>query len=255
MKLHETYRILPSQIAQQTLKLVDRSMRSFFGLLKKKVKGDYQKPVGLPQYLPKTDHMVCCFPKDSFKVENGQIRLSLGKTFRKLGTRFLYFQFPPHLQDKTLKEVRIIPRYQGRYFEIEFVSQVTPEAPPLDLINYLGIDLGLNNFATCVSTNGTAFIMEGKGLKSYNCWWNKRKANLQSIYDKQGLIGGNRMGKLLQKRQHVIRNFMAQTVNQIIKKCILEKIGTVVIGELTAIKQGINLGRKTNIPLLISSTA
>ncbi len=200
MKLHETYRRLPSQVAQQTMKLVDRSMRSFFGLLKKKVQSTYPNKVGLPQYLPKTEHMVCIFPKDSFKVEEGEIRLSLGKTFRELGTRYLYFRLPPQLQDKTLKEVQILPRYQGRYFEMEYVYQVPPEAPPLDLTTGLGIDLGLNNFATYVSTNGTAFILEGKGLKSYNCWWNKQKARLQSVYDKQELLGGRRMGKLLQKR-------------------------------------------------------
>jgi len=246
VKLNENYRRLHSQVAQQTMKLVDRSMRSFFGLLKKKLQGNYKKKIGLPQYLPITEHMVCIFPKDALNVEKGEIRLSLGKIFRKLGTRYLYFRLPPHIQDKTIKEVRILPRYQGRYFEMEYVYQVQPEAPNLEVTTCLGIDLGLNNFATCVSTNGTTFIMEGKGLKSYNCWWNKQMAKLQSVYDKQGLLGGSRMGKLLQKRQHVIRNFMAQTVNRIIQECILQKIGTIVIGELTAIKQGINLGRKTN---------
>jgi len=246
IKLHETYQRLPSQVAQQAMKLVDRAMRSFIGLLKKKAQGTYPNKVGLPKYLPKTEHMVCIFPKDSFKVKEGKIRLSLGKTFRKLGLRYLYFQLPPQINDKTLKEVRILPRYQGRYFEMEYVYQVEPAAPPLDLTIGLGIDLGLNNFATCVSTNGTTFIMEGKGLKSYNCWWNKQKAKLQSVYDKQKYLGGNRMGKLLQKRQFVLRNFMAQTVNRIIQECLRQKIGTVVIGELTAIKQGSNLGRKTN---------
>ncbi len=66
VKLSESYRRLPSQVAQQTMKLVDRSMRSFFRLLKLKLQATYPKKIGLPQYLPKTEHMVCIFPKDSF---------------------------------------------------------------------------------------------------------------------------------------------------------------------------------------------
>ena len=44
--------------------------------------------------------------------------------------------------------------------------------------NALAIDLGVNNFAACVSTVGTPFIMDGRKLKSINHQWNKEKARL-----------------------------------------------------------------------------
>lgn len=246
MKETETYQNLPSQVAQQTMKLLDRAMRSFFALLKLKHQGGEPFTVRLPHYLPKSGYFICIFPKDSFKVEKGQIRISLGKNIRELGTRFLYFRFPPYIQNKLLKEVRIIPRYQGRYFEIEYVYKVEPESPSLDSVKKMAIDLGLDNFATCVSPTGPAFILEGKGLKSYNRWWNKQKGRLQSVYDKQGIRGGAKLGKLLQKRQHIMQNFMAQVVNHVIKECRRQHIGHILIGELKGIKQGGTLGRKTN---------
>ena len=49
----------------------------------------------------------------------------------------------------------------------------------------LAIDLGLNNLATCVTSDGRSFIIDGRRLKSINQWFNKENARLQSIKDKQ----------------------------------------------------------------------
>ncbi|WP_297183200.1 transposase, partial [Thermococcus sp.] len=100
------------------------------------------------------------------------------------------FKLPPTLAGKKSKEVRILPRCKALWFEIEYVCEAEPEK----------VDLGLDNFATCVSTSGAAFIIEERGLKSFNRWWNKEKAKLQSIYDKQGIKMGKKMAWLLRKR-------------------------------------------------------
>ncbi len=105
--------------------------------------------------------------------------------------------------------VRIIPKYNGDYFEIEFVYDQEITVPELDYNHYLSLDIGLDNFATAVSSRETAFILEGRGIKSYNCWWNKRKAKLQSTYDKQGIKWGKQMRILQIKRYNVFRNFIA----------------------------------------------
>ena len=249
LKGDDNYCMLPSQVAQQTMKAVHRAMRAFFGLLRERKNGTYTRsvPIRLPHFLPKDGYFVCVFPKDMFKVERETLRLSLGRYFAKeLGVRYLYNKLPPHLRGKQLKEIRILPRYHGRFFEIEYVYSVNPEKPELDPFKRLGIDLGLNNFATCVSTNGAAFIIEGKALKSYNRWWNKQKARLQTVYAKQGVKFGKKLAILLKKRQQVVGNFMAQAVHRIIQECLTLKIGTLVIGELKAIKYHLNLGKKTN---------
>jgi IS605 OrfB family transposase len=131
--------------------------------------------------------------------------------------------------------------------EIEYIYNVDPLKPEvfgLDKKKYLGIDLGLNNFATCASTNGTAFILEGSGIKSYNRWYNKVQAKLQSVYDKQGTKFGRKKRKLLFKRRHKMRNFMAQQVNYIIKFCLRNKVGNVVVGDWEDMKRGLPMRKK-----------
>jgi len=247
VKHNENYQLLPSQVAQQTMKVVDRSMKSFFHILKERRKGNYNRPAHPPRYLPKDGFFVCIFQKDMFKVNGDRIRLSLGRNFAKeFGVRYLEFKLPPNIVGRRIKEVRILPRCRGLWFEVEYVYEVEPEKADLDYSSYLSIDLGLDNFATCVSTSGTPFIIEGRGLKSFNRWWNKRKAELQSVYDKQGIKMGRKMAWLLRKRRNVVNNFMNQAVNYIIKYCLANRIGNIVIGELKEIKQEMNMGKKNN---------
>lgn len=197
--------------------------------------------------MPKDGYFVCIFQKDMFKVDGDKIRLSLGRNFAKeFGVRFLGFRLPPTVVGKKIKEVRILPRCEGLWFEIEYVYEVVPEKVDLDYNEYLSIDLGLDNFATCVSTGGTPFIIEGRGLKSFNRWWNREKAKLQLVYDKQGIKMGRKIAWLLRKRKNVINDFMNQAVNCIIKLCLRSRIGNIVIGELREIKQNMNLGRINN---------
>jgi len=95
------------------MKVVDRNMRSFFHVNERR-KGNYNRPVSMPKYLPKDGYFVCIFQKDMFKVNGNKIRLSLGRNFAKeFGVRYLEFKLPPTVVGKKIKEVRILPRCRG----------------------------------------------------------------------------------------------------------------------------------------------
>jgi len=185
-----------------------------------------------------------------FKVVGDKIRLSLGRNFvKKFGMKYLEFKLPPTVKGKKIKEVRIVPRCNGLWFEIEYVYEDCPVKVDLNYSAYLAIDLGVDNFATCVpmsSASGTPFIIEGRGLKSFNRWWNKEKARLQSVYDKIGVKMGRKMAWLLRKRRNFVNNFVNQAVNYVVKYCLAHKIGNIVVGELKNIKQNMNLGKVNN---------
>ena len=247
VKTNENYDHMPSQVAQQTMKIVDRSFRSFFSVLTQKRKGNYDHPCNIPSFLPKDGYFLCVFSKDNFKIEENKLRLTLGQWITKeLGIRYIYFDMPKNVIGHAIKEIRLLPQFRGKFFELEYVYLQEPIPTDLDTDKVMGIDLGLDNFATCTSTNGTAFILEGKGLKSYNRWWNKQKARLQSRYDLNGIKFGQKMYLLNRTRKRKINEFLNQAVNYIAKQCITEKIGNVVIGELKEIKQHGHLGKKTN---------
>nr|WP_172967227.1 RNA-guided endonuclease TnpB family protein [Thermococcus sp. 101 C5] len=247
VKDSEPYKLLPSQVAQQTMKIVERNFRSFFHVLKERKKGNYNRPVRPPKYLPKNGHFILIFPYQSFRVKEDRIILTLGKNFaEKYGVKHLEIPLPKNVKGHRIKEIRILPRYNALWFEVEYVYEVQQEERDLDRSKYLAIDLGLDNFATCVSTTGTAFIIEGRGLKSFNRWWNKEKAKLQSQYDKQGIKFGRKMAWLLKKRKNVVNDFMNKAVSYIVNYCLENGIGNVVIGELKGVKQNTDLGRRNN---------
>ena len=249
VKENENYKQMPKQTAQQTMKVIERNMRSFFGLLRERKKGNYNRQVGLPRYLQKDGYFDLIFQKDQFKIIDNKVRLSLGNYFSKrFNSKYLYVPLSKNIIGKQIKEVRINPKANGKRLYVEYIYKIESEKPELNSNEYLSIDLGLDNFATIVSTttNEPPIILYGRGLKSFNRWWNKEKSRLDSIYENNKVKTGRKMLTLFDRRFGYINNIMNQYVNFIIKYCIKNKIGNIVIGELQNIKQEQNHGKVNN---------
>lgn len=244
-KDNENYKSLNTDIAQQTLKVVDRSFRSFFGLIKACKRGEYHyHEVKLPKYLPKEGYFSLILPR--IKVKDGFFAIPMSSTFKKKYGK-IKLPFPQRLGNKKIKEVRIHPKYNARFFEVEFVYEMEQVQTILDPTHAIAIDLGINNLATCVTSNGASFICDGKRLKSINHWYNKVKASLQSITDKQGFKRTtNRLARLTIKRNNQVRDYMNKTARTIVNYCIENKIGKMVIGYNPYWKHEINMGRRIN---------
>ena len=109
----------------------------------------------------------------------------MSNSFRKTHKK-IEIVLPPILLDKNVKEIRIIPKSDGRFFEIQYTYEAGFHIKEtLDLNKALSIDVGINNLVTCVTDEGKSFILDGKRLKSINQWYNKNNSRLQSIRDKQ----------------------------------------------------------------------
>jgi len=243
-KANENYRMLNTDIAQQTLKVVDRTFRSFYGLITAVKSGAYSSKVRLPHYLPKEGYFPLIMPR--VKVKDGKFRVPMSPAF-KAEHGEIWIPFPDRLNQETLKEVRIHPKYDGRFFEVEFISEVqeTPIATKSD--SAISIDLGLDNLATCVDTNGASFILDGKPLKSFNQWFNKENARLQSIKDLQKIKGTTeRQARLVINRNAKVRDYLNKAARHVINHCIQYGIDKLVVGFNIEIKQSINIGARNN---------
>ena len=174
--------MLNTDIAQQTLKVVDRTFHSFYALISAVKSGSYQPKVRLPHYLPKDGYFVLIIPR--IAVKDGRFNVPMSNAFKKLFGA-VSIPFRERLNPEAIKEVRIHSKYNARFFEVEFVSQVEPEPFETVVDSAISIDFGLDNLATCVDTNGASFIVDGRELKSINQWFNKENARLQSIKDRQ----------------------------------------------------------------------
>jgi len=243
-KGNENYRILNTDIAQQTLKVVDRTFRSFYGLITSVKSGSYNNKVRLPRYLPKEGYFPLIMPR--VKVKDGKFRIPMSTAF-KAQYGEIWIPFPDRLSQETLKEVRILPKYNGRFFEVEFISEV--EETPIETKpeSAIGIDLGLDNLATCIDTNGASFILDGKPLKSFNQWFNKENARLQSIKDLQKIKGTTeRQVRLTVNRNAKVRDYLNKAARYVINHCIEYRIDKLVVGFNIEMKQSINIGSRNN---------
>ena len=243
-KENENYQALNTDIAQQTLKVVDRTFNSFFGLIKAVRYGTYQQKVKLPHYLPKEGYFVLIIPR--IKVKDGKFKVPMSNAFKKQFGEVV-INFPERLDPDSIKEVRIHPKYDAQFFEIEYISSCEIEAIVSIAGSSLAIDIGLDNLATCVDTNGASFIVDGRKLKSINQWFNKENARLQSIKARQKIQKlTERQARLYINRSNQIRDYLNKAARLIIDHCVNTKIEWLIVGFNQGMKQDINLGRRTN---------
>lgn len=247
-KTNENYGLLQAGVSQQTLKVADRSFKSFFNLIKKAKSGEYRfQDIKMPHYREKGGLFNLVLSTNAINIKDGFLTVPVSREFSKLhGGKQIRIPFPGRLVDKKIKEVRICPVYGGRYFKIQYCYVQEVEPQKVSPNKTLAIDIGLENLATCVSTTGTSFIMDGRKIKSINQWWNKRKAFYQSVADKQGVKKTERLSNLARKRNNRVQDYIRKTARYIVNFCIKNEIGTIVCGYNLDFKRGMNLGKKNN---------
>lgn len=250
-KENENYALLQAGIAQQILRVVDRSFKSFFNLVKKANNGEYRfQDIKIPHYRKKGGMFVLVLQKNAISIRNGNLKLPMSYAFKHQHEGLkVEIPFPNRIDPSTIKEVRILPcDFSGRYFKIQYVYTVQAEPKSLNEDNALGIDIGVDNLATCVPTNGTPFILNGRGIKSINHRWNKERSRLQSIADKQGIKGGKtkRIYRITEKRNNQVKDAIRKAARYIVDYCILNDIGTIIVGYNKDFKRSVNIGRANN---------
>ena len=173
-------------MAQQILKEVDCSFKSFFGLLKLAKQGKYAfKDCKLPYYLPKDGYTTLII--GFVRLNGNKLILPFSNSFKKTH-KSVEITIPPILLDKTIKEIRIIPKANARFFEIQYIYEAECIQRNLNTNNALALDLGVNNLVTAVSNSGKSFIIDGKKLKSINQWFNKENRQEESYTSKASFL-------------------------------------------------------------------
>ena len=138
-------------------------------------------------------------------------------------------------------------------FKANFTYEAEKEPLDLNESNLMGIDLGVNNFATIVTTEGTPYIVDGRKLKNQIYFKCKKTAHYKSILDKQGRKTSNRLQKINQKFKNIQNNFLNQTVSFIMEKCKEHNVGTIVLGYNNDFQFKSNIGKKQNQYILTHS--
>lgn len=246
LKNSPNYKLLNSNMAQQILKEVDGSFKSFFGLIKLAKQDRYAfKDCKLPHYLPKDGYTTLVI--GFVRLNGNKLILPFSNSFKKSHPP-VEITIPPILLDKKVKEIRIIPKAKARFFEIQYIYEAECSQRNLNTNNALALDLGVNNLVTAVSNTGKTFIIDGRRLKSINQWFNKENTRLQSIKDKQhfGKRTTNRQKAIARDRNNKVNDYMNKAARQVINYCLANDIGTLVVGYNETFQRSSRIGRQNN---------
>lgn len=247
LKNCENYKLLNSNMAQQTLKDVDAMFKSFFALIKLSKQGKFNfKHIRLPNYLPKNGYANLIIGQIRLRKDN-ILTIPFSNTFKKKYNNKIQIKIPQVLENKKIKEIQIVPKFNARFFEIQYTYEIQEEDIKLNTNNALAIDLGINNLCTCVTNTGKSFIVDGRKLKSINQFFNKQNAKLQSIKDKQKIKKQTKQQYLISnKRKNRVNDYINKTCRYIINYCLTNDIGTLVIGYNQSFQCKANLGKRNN---------
>lgn len=240
------------QSAQQTLKEVNTIWYSWFKALKA-YRANPRKFTGkprMPKYLPKGK-------KHTFFVTNQNATIKDGYLMIKK------FDLKLKLADNLGKIKQVVfkplPRKQFKMLvQYEIPDVQTKEDNGI----YVGIDAGLDNAFTCVTNaKEKPLIINGKGVKSVNQYYNKQQAKLSKLHakyhqcckditTKQGIktvyYESNRMLELTNWRNTKVKVFAHKATKSIIDYALNCGANTIIIGYNKGLKRSSNLGKRTN---------
>ncbi len=250
----DKYSLIQAGVADAAIKKHVDSFNGFVALKNKSVDGEYDLKVNSPHKHDSGRLHNIIIPRGSItsskkKLSEGYIELPLSRKYKKeLESKDCRpkIKIPENIRDKNLIQVEIIPINNGRMFKANFTYQEEIDPWNLDKEKVMGIDVGVNNFVTIVTTERTPYIVDGRHLKSQIAFKCKKTAYYQSILNKQGLKRSKRIGKINTKFKGIQNNFLNQATNFILQVCQEQDVGTIVLGYNKNFQYKSNMGPTQN---------
>lgn len=232
------YRNMPTaQSAQQCLRLLEKNWKSFFASVKdyKKNPSKYTDRPKLPKYLDKNGRNILILTNSNCKVKDGVIKFP--KTFNG---------FTIKTNIESLQQVRILPR--NKRIVVEVIYNYNASELIDDNGRYLGIDIGLDNLATIVNNVGyDPIVVNGKGLKSMNKYYNKQISHYREIAKRMNKLDyTERMNRLTIKRNNKIDDFMHKVSKFIVNYALGINCNTIIIGNNKDWKRESKMSKNVN---------
>ncbi|BAZ14578.1 transposase [Calothrix sp. NIES-4071] len=239
---------MPSVPAQQTLLSVSEAFKSFKELRSLFFKKELNQKPKAPLYrksggMYKVTYSNMGAGKPTL-LENGLLRFPLGNQINRwFKVKEFFLPFPTNLDFKKIKEITILPKNGEFYLECNY--EVEPVSVKLDINQALSIDLGTSaNLMACVDTCGNSFLVDSRHAKSMNQLYNKRVAKHKE--GKPLIYWDNFLDKITRKRNHQMRDMVNKAARMAINHCLTHGLGTIVVGWNEGIKDGADMGKKSN---------
>ncbi|MFB6113850.1 MAG: RNA-guided endonuclease InsQ/TnpB family protein, partial [Halodesulfurarchaeum sp.] len=182
------------------------------------------------------------FKEDGFKhdPENGRVRLSKGRNLKDGWSDFILCEYDadPNVDIENVQQVRAV--YESGVWRLHFVCrhEIDPDPPGEGVA---GIDLGISNIAA-VSFGDEGELYPGGALKEDEYWFQKERANCDDS-------ASNEADRLDRKRTERRSHFLHTLSKDIVAECVERGVGTIVVGDLSNIRDGTDWGDHGNLDL------
>ena len=241
----QDYYALPTKVAQQTMKMLDKNFKSFFRALSsyKNNPAKFKARPKIPGYLDKDNgRHVLIYTVQAISKK----RLKTDKTIKLSG---IDVEIPTAVSYDNLCEVGVVRKPNAYVIEVVYDSG-KEDVEHVDNGRYAAIDLGVSNFSTVTSNvrGFQPFIVDGRYIKSVNRYYNKELSRYKSILDcrNKGKKVSNRIYRLTEKRNNRMSDFVHKASRMIVNQLVFNDIHTLVVGYNQGWKQDISIGRKNN---------
>lgn len=240
-KTHENYKLTFSQPANCTLRVLDKNWKSYFRAIKdwKKNSSKYLGMPKLPKYLKKDGR----FP---WMIPNNQLHYNYEKGTVHISNRLLNdYDWKCRCLGRII-QVRFIPRGSCYVMEIVYETEI-PEVK-VESSRIVSIDLGVDNLVTMTNNIGlNPIIINGKGIKSINQYYNRRLSKEKSLLKiRHSKDWSKKLDSITFKRYQRIKNYMHNTSAYIVKWCVENNIDTLVVGKNKEWKQNADMSKQSN---------
>lgn len=241
---------LPRQSAQQIIKEVVSSMKSFYTALRS-YNAEPDKFTGrpkLPGYSKSGgNHSVVLTNQDCVVYETSvgnevchEIKLPFCRE------RFHIGKAPVN---GKLKQASIVPSH-GVFLLILVFEDGQEPLVLKETSRICAIDMGVDNLAAITNNVGKPCLLFKGGIaKSINQWYNKRMAQVmseQTSSTKTKFVMTPEADGICLKRNNQLNDLFHKTAKNIVQWCIDNNIDTIVIGKTKFWKQETNIGKKNN---------
>ncbi len=240
------YESLGGQQGQQCIKSVVEAITSYNTLLKKWWNGELENRPKIPNYRKSGGVYQVIFTSQNITYDDieGYCRLSISRINKpELVNPEIIIPSGTGFKSEELAEVRIVPTNGNLW--AEYVYQVeSKQAIKLDFYQGIGIDPGVSNWLTAVSSNGKSFIVCGKKIKSINQRFNKKVAQYKK--GKSEFYWDDYLSQLTHIRNCQMRDAVNKAARFVVNYCLNQGIGNIVFGWGQGVKTNSNLGGQNN---------
>ena len=230
------YKNCMTQPANCVLRVLEKNWKSYFVAIEDwdKNKQKYLGMPKIPDYLKTNGRFLWMIPNNSCYFKEGELKFRL-KILQK-------YKWKTNAQGRLI-QVRFIPR--GTCYVMEVVTEIEIYPEFKQPTHIASIDLGVNNFATISNNIGLRpIIINGKGIKAVNQFYNKRRAEMRNKLVNQGW--SKALDVITMKRFNRIKNFMHHASKYIINYCLQNNIDTIICGLDVGWKNKANMGKRNN---------